>query len=100
MTTITPNAPLPAPGIFPRLMHGLAGPWRGPADVRDPAYTADHDPRVRLATLAGVVLLGLIGGLAVAFAGAQALVLAAALIGCLFILYDFRVGVVLLLLLV
>ncbi len=49
--------------------------------------------------LAGIVLLGALWGLVVAVAGPNALYLCASLIGCAFILLDFRVGVVLLILL-
>ena len=49
--------------------------------------------------LAGLALLGLFWGLLVAVAGLNALYLCAAMIGCAFILLDFRVGVVLLILL-
>jgi O-antigen ligase len=47
----------------------------------------------------GLAAAGLIAGAAVALAGANALVLCAALLGCAFILLDFRVGVVLLIVL-
>jgi len=48
---------------------------------------------------AGMALLGIFWGLVVAVAGLNGLYLCAALIGCAFILFDFRVGVVLLVLL-
>jgi CheY-like chemotaxis protein len=47
----------------------------------------------------GLAAAGLFAGAAVALAGANALVLCAALLGCAFILLDFRVGVVLLIVL-
>src|SRR5262245_14324445 len=50
-------------------------------------------------SVAGVVLLGVFFGLLVAVAELNALYLAASLIGCIFILRDFRIGVVLLILL-
>jgi len=53
----------------------------------------------RLSTLAGIVLLAMLWGTGVAVGGLNALVLCITLIGCAFILFDFRVGVVLLILL-
>ena len=52
-----------------------------------------------LATLAWVVPLGAFFGVAVAVAGLNALYLCISLIGCIFILRDFRIGVVMLILL-
>jgi len=49
--------------------------------------------------LAGIALLGVFWGTVVAVAGVNALILCVSLIGCAFILYDFRIGVVLLILL-
>lgn len=49
--------------------------------------------------LAGIALLGALWGAVVAVAGVNALILCVALIGCAFVLYDFRIGVVLLILL-
>ena len=49
--------------------------------------------------LAGIALLGVFWGAVVAVAGVNALILCVALIGCAFVLYDFRIGVVLLILL-
>ena len=49
--------------------------------------------------VAAVVLLAAFWGMAVAFADLNALFLCVSLIGCLFILFDFRIGVVLLILL-
>jgi hypothetical protein len=100
MTTISSNAPPTAAGTFARLLRGLAGPRGGPADVRDLAYVAGHNPRASLSLLAGLVLLGVLGGSAVAIAGWNALFLVISMIGCAFIFLDFRVGVVLLILLV
>lgn len=48
---------------------------------------------------AGVALLGIFWGFFVAVAGLNALYLAASLVGCVFVLRDFRIGVVLLILL-
>src|SRR5690242_11773180 len=53
----------------------------------------------RLSVLAGLTVLGVFWGFVVAIAGLNALYLCAALIGCAFILLDFRIGVVLLILL-
>lgn len=50
----------------------------------------------RFSTLAGIVLLAALLGAGVAVGGLNALVLCLALIGCAFILFDFRIGVVLL----
>lgn len=52
-----------------------------------------------LATLAWVVPLGAFFGVAVAVAGLNALYLCISLVGCIFILRDFRIGVVMLILL-
>jgi len=52
-----------------------------------------------LSVFAGITLLGAFWGAAVAVAGLNALYLCVSLIGCAFILLDFRVGVVLLVLL-
>lgn len=49
--------------------------------------------------LAGMALLGLLSGLVVAVAGVNALYLCVSLIACAFVLLDFRIGVVLLILL-
>jgi hypothetical protein len=51
------------------------------------------------ARLCGLVLLGAFGGCAVAFAGVNGLYLIGGLLGCAFIVLDFRIGVVLLILL-
>ena len=53
----------------------------------------------RLSVLAGIALLGALWGAVIAVAGLNALFLASALIGCAFILRDFRIGAVLLILL-
>jgi O-antigen ligase len=99
MTTISPNAPHSATGGLARLARGLTGPWRNAADVRDEAYVSGGDARLAQLMVAGVALLGVLGGAAVAFAGVNGLYLCVALIGCAFVLLDFRIGVVLLVLL-
>jgi len=53
----------------------------------------------RFSTLAGIALLSMVWGVVVAVAGLNALYLCISLIGCVFILLDFRIGVVLLILL-
>jgi hypothetical protein len=53
----------------------------------------------RYVVLAGIVLLGALWGAGVAVADLKALYLCMSLVGCAFILYDFRIGVVLLILL-
>jgi O-antigen ligase len=53
----------------------------------------------KLPVLAGIALLGVLCGFVVAIAGLNALYLCAALVACAFILFDFRIGVVLLILL-
>jgi len=57
-----------------------------------------HDAS-RFSILAGFALLGVVWGVVVAVAGLNALYLCIALIGCVFILLDFRIGVVLLIVL-
>jgi O-antigen ligase len=57
---------------------------------------ASHRP----STLAGIVLLAVLWGTGVAVGGLNALVLCITLIGCAFILFDFRIGVVLLIVLI
>ncbi|MGE5947030.1 MAG: hypothetical protein ACM35F_10115, partial [Betaproteobacteria bacterium] len=53
----------------------------------------------RRPALAGMALFGLLWGAVVAVAGLNALYLCVSLIACAFILLDFRIGVVLLILL-
>ncbi|MBC8006862.1 MAG: O-antigen ligase family protein [Prolixibacteraceae bacterium] len=55
--------------------------------------------RSKLSTLAGIALLGILWGVVVAVAELNALYLCISLIGCVFILLDFRIGVVLLIVL-
>ncbi len=52
-----------------------------------------------IAVLAAIVLLGALWGLGVALADLNALYLCVSVVGCAFILYDFRAGVVMLILL-
>ena len=59
-----------------------------------PGLTACRTP-----ALGGMALLGLFSGLVVAVAGLNALYLSVSLVACAFILLDFRIGVVLLILL-
>jgi O-antigen ligase len=58
-----------------------------------------RDVASKASPFACVVLLGIFFGLGVALAGINALVLCVSLVGCIFILRDFRIGVVLLILL-
>jgi O-antigen ligase len=59
-----------------------------------------NDPKAHsFPAVAGIALLGTLCGLVVAFTGLDALYLCGSLIGCAVILYDFRIGVVLLILL-
>ncbi len=104
MAAGSPNAPQPAAQIRARLLHGLADLWRPRAAVFA-GGGSDEDARSwrriasRLSVPAGVVLLGILWGAAIAVADWNALLLAASLVGCAFILRDFRIGVVLLILL-
>src|SRR5882672_10029222 len=87
-----------------RAFPGLWALWRwcttifrddgSPQDARTWRRTAS-----RLSVFAGIALLGIFWGYVVAIAGLNALLLAASLFGCVFILRDFRIGVVLLILL-
>lgn len=69
-----------------RVFPGLTALWPSPAP--------------KAAVLGGIASFGIFWGLVVAVAGLNALYLAASLIGCVFVLRDFRVGVVLLILLI
>ena len=74
------SAPHDSPGGWARLLAGpLARPWL---------------------PIAAVAALAALWGAAVAFLDVNALYLCVALVGCLFVLFDFRIGVVLLILLV
>jgi len=87
-----------------RVFPGLAALWRRcTAIFRDDGYPRDAPTRRRIAlklsVFAGIALLGIFWGFVVAVAGLNALYLAGSLIGCVFVLRDFRIGVVLLILL-
>jgi O-antigen ligase len=82
-----------------RIFPGLAALWR-----RCTAGSRDDTSRnrrswSRLSAFAGIALLGVLCGSVVALGELSALYLCVSLIGCVFILRDFRVGVVLLILL-
>ena len=96
MTALSTNVPVPGTGGYGRAFRES---WRGPADVREDAYVAQQPAHRRLAALLGIALTGLIAGSAVGYAGVNGLLLALSLAGCAFILLDYRVGVVLLILL-
>src|SRR5688500_4232263 len=64
---------------------------RGPEDAGSWRHLA-----LKLALFAGIALLGLFWGSVVAITGLNALFLCVSLIACAFILIDFRIGVVLL----
>ena len=88
--------------LEPRLLPGLAAIWRrcaaGFGDDGSP-QDARSSRRIAFKLFAGIALLGAFWGSVIAVAGLNALYLCVALIGCAFILLDFRVGVVLLILL-
>ncbi len=85
------------------LFPGLAARWRrGKAPPRDDSVIGQartgQQSTYKVSTLAGIALLGVLWGGIVAVAGLNALYLCVSLIGCAFILLDYRVGVVLLIL--
>jgi len=86
-----------------RVFPGLALWRRCTAIFRDDGYSQDAPTPRRIASklsvFAGIALLGIFWGFVVAVAELNALYLAASLIGCVFVLRDFRIGVVLLILL-
>src|SRR5437773_11014912 len=87
-----------------RIFPGLALLWRRCAAIfRDDGTREDarsrHGIAFKLCVFSGVALLGAFWGSVVAVAELNALYLCIALIGCAFILLDFRIGVVLLILL-
>ena len=93
-----------SPALERSLFSGLVARWRrSKAPPRDDSVTgqAQTEPQstYKASTLTGVALLGVLWGGVVAVAGLNALYLCVSLIGCAFILLDFRVGVVLLILL-
>src|SRR5258706_481343 len=87
-----------------RVFPGLAALWRRcTAILRDDGSPQDARTwrriALKLSVFAGIALLGIFWGYVVAIAGLNALLLAASLFGCVFILRDFRIGVILLILL-
>jgi O-antigen ligase len=66
---------------------------------RTAIFRGSDSPHLKLAVFAGVALLGVFWGVVVAVSGLNALLLAASLFGCVFVLRDFRIGAVLLILL-
>src|SRR5882762_7426107 len=87
-----------------RVFPGLATLWRRCTTVfREDGFPqnsrAGRHAAPSLSVVAGLVLFGAVWGSVVALAELNALYLCTALIGCAFILLDFRVGVVLLILL-
>src|SRR6266581_1598886 len=88
--------------LEPRLLPELAAIWRrcaaGFGDDGSP-QDARSSRRIAFKLFAGIALLGAFWGSVIAVAGLNALYLCVALIGCAFILLEFRVGVVLLILL-
>ena len=93
-----------APVLERRIPLGPAAFWRRCAA----GFSDDGSPRdarssrriaFKLSVFAGIALLGALWGSVIAVAGLNALYLCVSLIGCAFILLDFRVGVVLLILL-
>src|SRR6267378_6740519 len=88
MSAASSNARRTAARHWPWLSDGLAG------DARSWRRLA-----LRISVLGGLALLGAFWGSAVAVAELNALYLCVSLIGCVFILLDFRIGVVLLILL-
>src|SRR5882762_6995131 len=86
--------------VFP----GLAALWRRYTAVfRDggspPVARSWRRIGLKVSAFAGIALLGVIWGFVVAVAELNALYLCVSLVGCVFILLDFRIGVVLLILL-
>jgi hypothetical protein len=88
MSAASTNARRTASRHWPWLPDGLAG------DARSWRRLA-----FRISVFGGLALLGAFWGSAVAVAGLNALSLFVSLIGCVFILLDFRIGVVLLIVL-
>src|SRR6266571_4002735 len=85
-----------------RIPLGPAAFWRrcaaGFGDAGSP-QDARSSRRIAFKLFAGIALLGAFWGSVIAVAGLSALYLCISLIGCAFILLDFRIGVVLLILL-
>jgi O-antigen ligase len=87
-----------------RIPPGPAALWRrcaagfGDDGPREDARSR-HSIAFKLSVFSGIALLGAFWGSAVAVADLKALYLCVSLLGCAFILHDFRIGVVLLILL-
>src|SRR2546425_5098976 len=87
-----------------RVLHAPTALWRRCTAVFHAAVLSQEARSGRriaftLSVFAGIALLGAFWGSAVAVAGLNALYLCVSLLGCAFILRDFRIGVVLLILL-
>lgn len=104
MAPVSSNAAQPAAQTRASLLHGLAELWRGWTE----GIRGNGSPEgalswrriaSRLAVFAGIALLGAFWGSVVAVTEWNALFLCVSLIGCAFILSDFRIGVVLLIVL-
>src|SRR5262245_39001648 len=96
MAALSLNAATAAAGnLAGRLREG----WRAAAGMPDAAGRPEEQTGLSAAVLAGIALLALLAGAVVAVAELSALLLAVSAVGCAFILRDFRVGVVLLILL-
>jgi hypothetical protein len=103
MAAVTSNFQNPLAAIR-ALLSGLAGSWRRAASADRDDGAVEDAPwsdrfTFRLGVLAGIALLAAFWGYLVAVAGLNALYLCAVLIGCVFILFDYRIGAVLLILL-
>src|ERR1700682_4326041 len=84
------------PGLVARWLGGR--PSHSDHSITQPPRPA-RKPTHKLSVLACILLLGIIWGGVVAVAELNALYLCVSLVGCAFILRDFRIGVVLLILL-
>jgi hypothetical protein len=94
---------LPQAQSRPGSRHGGESYWRRSAAISGSDHPMEYagrgGPAFELAVLGGIALIAVFWGSVVAFAELNALYLCAAVIGCAFILFDFRIGVVLLILL-
>src|SRR2546430_7797450 len=95
MTAVSSDAERPAAQQGGVPINWLSARWRW----RKAIFSDDASPRLKLSVFAGIALLGVFWGVVVALAELNALLLAASLFGCVFILRDFRIGVLLLILL-
>ncbi|MDQ3025357.1 MAG: O-antigen ligase family protein [Pseudomonadota bacterium] len=69
------------------------------ARLRDWQETVTFDPRlVRVAAIAGLMAFGAVCGVAIALGGVAAAIIGLSLVACLFCVRDFRVGIVMLVL--